>query len=224
MLIERLLLKMHWRLTREEIERLKNIISIKHLESVNEIISKRKHQVVFITHRSSKSISLSYTFTQITSKDKKNPEYLWNSFFLEANMILTSKLDTRTVLKRKSLSTHLETLNCCPVSSVLLFFTIKNSYKISFNLGSCPPEHRQSFYASLAAIFSHGNNFWWMRYEWTWGGQFPGHLFIRPAHDSLTLFQLVKKWHDHLLKSWSAKKLNTEQTKLLCQPWNTQLL
>lgn len=75
MLIEKLLLKIHQRLTQEEIERLKSIIAIKHLESVNEIISKRKHQVVFITHRSSKNMSLSYKFTQITSKDKKS-EYL----------------------------------------------------------------------------------------------------------------------------------------------------
>lgn len=87
---------MHQRLTQEEIERPKSIILIKHLESVNEIISKRKYQVVFITHRYSKNISLSYKFTQITPKDK-NQNIYETHFFLEANMIVTSKPDTRTV-------------------------------------------------------------------------------------------------------------------------------
>ena len=51
MLIDKLLLKLHQKFTQEYIERLHSTIYIEYLTSLNKIISRRKHQVVFITYK-----------------------------------------------------------------------------------------------------------------------------------------------------------------------------
>lgn len=152
------------------------------MESLNKIISGRKHQVVFITYKFNQFF-LSYEFTQIIPKSRKPENIYQTHFFGQWGEKLTWSWcqNLRQDCTKKKIIVHsfswpcvLENVNYPPT---FVSFSNRNSHGTPYNLGSWLPSQRKYFSASLASVYSHGINFGWMRCEWVWGGQFSGHLF-----------------------------------------------